>query len=197
MCRPKEGTGGLAERALEQRLAHVLSRVIVVEAHPRTTIRCVLQLIHPDGAGLACSVNAACLALMDAGVPLRSCVAAVTLSILPGGDLVLDPTAVEEEVCLCLKPASYTHQCIFRECAQSHEWSQAHGLLWYASHTQHITAHVHVCAAHMRALIPRRYLRCRPRHRRSPLHSPTTARWMAFPTSPSCATPQEITLSTN
>jgi exosome complex component RRP46 len=109
VCRPKEGTGGLEERALEQRLAHVLSRVVVSEAHPRTMIRCVLQLIHPDGAGLACAVNAACLALMDAGVPLRSCVAAATVAVSPDGELVLDPTLEEEEAATATFTFAFTN----------------------------------------------------------------------------------------
>eukprot|EP00037_Helgoeca_nana_P021580 m.217960 g.217960 ORF g.217960 m.217960 type:complete len:231 (-) comp25697_c2_seq22:416-1108(-) len=97
ICKPKTGVSGLSDRVIEQRIAHVLSQIVVVEAHPRTTIRCVIQEVNTDGGYLACAINAVCLALMDAGIPLRCCVTAASLSMSGDGDLSLDPTAAEEK----------------------------------------------------------------------------------------------------
>jgi hypothetical protein len=53
----------------------------------------------------ACAINAACAALLDAGVPLQNSFSAMTCCLLTpeGSDqacLVLDPSAVEEQVIL-------------------------------------------------------------------------------------------------
>ena len=54
-------------------------------------------MVAEDGGVLACALNAACAALVDAGVPLRTLCAAVAAAQAPeGGGLLLDPTAAEE-----------------------------------------------------------------------------------------------------
>ena len=56
-----------------------------------------LQEVQTDGCLLSACVNAACLALLDASVPLRHMLAAVTVVVGEGGQLVCDPTAAQEE----------------------------------------------------------------------------------------------------
>uniref|UniRef100_W5NA54 Exosome complex component RRP46 n=1 Tax=Lepisosteus oculatus TaxID=7918 RepID=W5NA54_LEPOC len=45
---------------------------------------------------LACSLNAACMALMDAGLPMRCLFCGVTCAIDPEGHIHTDPTAAQE-----------------------------------------------------------------------------------------------------
>lgn len=47
---------------------------------------------------LACCLNAACIALVDAGVPMRALFCGVTCALDSDGTLVLDPTAKQEKV---------------------------------------------------------------------------------------------------
>lgn len=47
---------------------------------------------------LACCLNAACMALVDAGVPMRALFCGVTCALDSEGTLVLDPTAKQEKV---------------------------------------------------------------------------------------------------
>ena len=62
------------------------------------TLRHRSQVVSDDGGVLACALNAACAALVDAAVPLRTLCAAVAAAQAPGADggLLLDPTAAEE-----------------------------------------------------------------------------------------------------
>lgn len=84
---------------MEQQLAHCLSACISTRDHPRSSITIVVQEMSDDGALLACAVNAACVALMEAGVPLRCCVAAVHVAVPVEGGLAIDPTTAETTVC--------------------------------------------------------------------------------------------------
>lgn len=56
------------------------------------------QVVSDDGGVLACALNAACAALVDAAVPLRTLCTAVAAAQAPGSDggLLLDPSAAEE-----------------------------------------------------------------------------------------------------
>jgi ribonuclease PH len=53
------------------------------------------QVVHDDGAVLACAVNAAAAALVDAGVAMRGLVSAVCLTLTPSLTVLLDPVASE------------------------------------------------------------------------------------------------------
>ena len=90
------GAPGVHERAFEQQLRHIFAAVIRADKFPRTLIRIVVQEVHDAGGLLPCAVNAVCLALMEAGVPLSACAAAVRCGIAEGGGVVLDPEAAEE-----------------------------------------------------------------------------------------------------
>ena len=73
-----------------------------------------------DGSLLATTLNAVAVALLDAGVPLYACPAAVSLGMEKGGRLLLDPDRSEEQVgvrivsrllVLNLLTAFYTQHC--------------------------------------------------------------------------------------
>jgi exosome complex component RRP46 len=54
-----------------------------------------LQVTHDDGSLLACAINAAVAALVDAGVAMRGLVSAVCLALTPSLTVLLDPLAAE------------------------------------------------------------------------------------------------------
>ncbi|ERE62765.1 exosome complex component RRP46-like protein [Cricetulus griseus] len=50
-----------------------------------------------DAQLLACCLNAACMALVDAGVPMRALFCGVSCALDSDGNLVLDPTTKQEK----------------------------------------------------------------------------------------------------
>ena len=46
-------------------------QICVTSQHPRTSIQVIVQLESEDGSVLAVTLNALCLALMDAGLPMK------------------------------------------------------------------------------------------------------------------------------
>lgn len=97
MLRPKVGLPGVAERSREQLLRRTFEAVLLGSLHPRTSITVVLQVLSDAGSLLACCLNAACMGLLDAGLPLSTLFCGVTCAIDPNGDIVLDPTAQQEQ----------------------------------------------------------------------------------------------------
>lgn len=77
-------------------LRDVCSAAIQVRQFPRTQISLTIQELQTDGGVLATAVNACCLALLDAGVPMRHIFSAVNAAINPEGRILLDPEAKQE-----------------------------------------------------------------------------------------------------
>ncbi len=69
---------------------------------PHSCVSIIVQEVHNDGALFSCGVNAMCLALLDAGVPMAGVVASVMCVANPatpaekGSALLLDPLLAEE-----------------------------------------------------------------------------------------------------
>ncbi|KAL6054691.1 Exosome component 5 [Balamuthia mandrillaris] len=96
--KPKNGVAGPAEKEIECLIRQTLEHVIIATLHPRTLINVVIQVLYDDGSALSAAINAAFLALLDAGIPLRSSLAAVSCATLAtSGELLLDPDAAEEQ----------------------------------------------------------------------------------------------------
>ncbi|GAB1291744.1 Exosome complex component RRP46 [Apodemus speciosus] len=91
ILRPKIGLPGVAEKSRERLLRSTCEAVVLGALHPRTSITVVLQVL------LACCLNAACMALVDAGVPMRALFCGVTCALDSDGNLVLDPTTKQEK----------------------------------------------------------------------------------------------------
>jgi len=85
------------DRQTEETLAACVEAVCLSSLHPRTAIRIVVQPLTQDGSLFAAVANAACLALMDAGIQLSSLFVGVTCAVLKSGEVVADPTKEEEE----------------------------------------------------------------------------------------------------
>uniref|UniRef100_A0A2P2KW21 Exoribonuclease phosphorolytic domain-containing protein n=1 Tax=Rhizophora mucronata TaxID=61149 RepID=A0A2P2KW21_RHIMU len=56
-----------------------------------------MQVVNDDGALLVCAINAACAALVDAGIPLKHLAVAICCCLAEGGYVILDPTKLEEQ----------------------------------------------------------------------------------------------------
>ncbi|KAL0272769.1 UNVERIFIED_CONTAM: hypothetical protein PYX00_005617 [Menopon gallinae] len=89
--KPKSGAPSIADKLKESMLNNVCKSAILSSEYPRTSISIIVQEMQSSGTLLSSSVNAACLALMDAGVPLKFLVAAVTCIVNSQDELVLDP----------------------------------------------------------------------------------------------------------
>ena len=94
--RPRAGLAGARERELEMIIRRTCEAAVVAALHPRTVVQVVVQVVAEDGAVLACAINAACAALLEAAVPLSSLFAAVSAASSEEGALLMDPTAAEE-----------------------------------------------------------------------------------------------------
>ncbi|XP_067170571.1 exosome complex component RRP46 [Apteryx mantelli] len=92
---PRLGRGGGAQR--EQLIRRTCEAVLLGALHPRTAVTLVLQVLSDIGSLLSCCLNAACLGLLDAGLPLASLFCGVTCALRPDGRLLLDPTARQEQ----------------------------------------------------------------------------------------------------
>lgn len=103
ILQPRSGDPpGPEEHALESIIHQTAQGAILASLHPRTIIRLVVQVLEEDGSLLACALNAASVALLDAGIPMKFPFAAASLclSLVEEGEaedkLLLDPTSVEE-----------------------------------------------------------------------------------------------------
>ncbi|XP_062502418.1 exosome complex component RRP46-like [Corticium candelabrum] len=95
--KPKTGLPGYGEKALEKILRDTCEAIILTSLHPRSSILIILQVEHDDGSLLSCCLNACCVALMDAGVPMRGLVCAVSCAVSASGEQVIDPTLEQEQ----------------------------------------------------------------------------------------------------
>jgi len=93
------------EHELEDRIAKFVQSVLDRSCPPRTTVTVVVQILSEDGSLLACALNAAAVALLDAGVPLCGSPATVSVAMARRAGspadwvLLLEPDAREEAAC--------------------------------------------------------------------------------------------------
>jgi exosome complex component RRP46 len=83
---------------MERAILEALDGAVLAGMHPRTMIQISIQTLADDGSLLSCALNAAVLALMDAGVPMSSTLSAVTCAVDAAGNTILDPDAGEMKV---------------------------------------------------------------------------------------------------
>lgn len=77
--RPK---GDKKSTELEVLLARTFAEAIIVELYPRSEINIFIQVIQSDGGEAVAAINAATLAVIDAGLAMRDYVAACN-ALLP------------------------------------------------------------------------------------------------------------------
>jgi len=83
------------EIELSKVVREALEPIVMSELYPRTSIDIFVEVISADGGTRTAAVNAASLALADAGIPMRDLVAAVAVGKVDGV-LVLDIDETED-----------------------------------------------------------------------------------------------------
>ena len=102
-----ERSAGPRDRAARDVAANcrrALEKAVMLERYPRSTIAVHLHVLCDDGGAQACCVNAACLALVDAGIFLRDVAAAASVAFYQG-KVVADPQRDEERATTTLDAA--------------------------------------------------------------------------------------------
>lgn len=92
---------GTNERELERFIGDALQGCIDTKFYPRTIIEVVIQVMNADGSVLSSAINAAVLALMDAGVRMNQIPIGTTCLVKcsdsnSSANILFDPTAEEE-----------------------------------------------------------------------------------------------------
>ncbi len=107
--RGRGGGGKRDRRGLEAQtqLKQSLEAAVKCELYPRSRIDVFLEVLQADGGEFCACVNAASLALVDAGVPMRDVVCAATASIVDE-DAIADVSGYEggAELALAMLPKS-------------------------------------------------------------------------------------------
>lgn len=99
--KPKVGLPSCKDKQTEEILAGTCEAVAITKLHPRSLLCVVVQEMQDSGSFLACSINAMCLALLDAAYPLHATFAAVSCTYDTEHKLILDPSAKQEASCAC------------------------------------------------------------------------------------------------
>ncbi|XP_029923202.1 exosome complex component RRP46 [Myripristis murdjan] len=97
VIQPKVGLSSVRERLQEQSVRETCEAALLASLHPRSSLTLVLQLLHDDGSLLSCYLNAACMALMDAGLPMSCLFCGVTCAVNAEGQIITDPSAAQEK----------------------------------------------------------------------------------------------------
>jgi exosome complex component RRP46 len=91
---------GANERELERFIGDSLMACVATDEYARKVIEVVIQVIKADGSLVTTALNAATLALLDAGIQMKSLPIATTCLVPTNGssseEIKLDPTAEEE-----------------------------------------------------------------------------------------------------
>lgn len=95
--KPKTGQIGKLEREYEMILKRTLQSICILTVNPNTTTSVIVQVVNDDGALLPCAINAACGALVDAGISLKHLAVAICCCLAETGCVILDPTKQEEQ----------------------------------------------------------------------------------------------------
>jgi len=96
IVKPNQGLPNVSITRLQDFVEKCFLNNILLSLHPRTQIKIIIQIIADDGSLLSCCLNGTTLALIDAGVPLRSIYTAITLVQREDKELTIDPTKEEE-----------------------------------------------------------------------------------------------------
>ncbi|XP_014477601.1 PREDICTED: exosome complex component RRP46 [Dinoponera quadriceps] len=78
---PLKGPAKVDDRLIEAYIRETCESAIMIALYPGTTVSINLQEMQERGGLLACAINASCLALMNAGLPMKFVIAAVSCMI--------------------------------------------------------------------------------------------------------------------
>uniref|UniRef100_A0A7R9VK90 Uncharacterized protein n=1 Tax=Chlamydomonas euryale TaxID=1486919 RepID=A0A7R9VK90_9CHLO len=86
--RRRRGKGDRRSAEISLMIRSTLEQIVMTELLPRSQIDVYVQVLQADGGTRCAGINAALLALADAGIPLRGVVAACAAGYLDGEPLV-------------------------------------------------------------------------------------------------------------
>ncbi|XP_058985601.1 exosome complex component RRP46-like [Musca domestica] len=89
--RPKAGLPTIRDRMRETVIKDTCEAALLSAMHPRTMVSVQVQELDDRGGLDACAINAACMALLIGGIPMKFTVAAVCCIVDKNGELILDP----------------------------------------------------------------------------------------------------------
>ncbi|KAJ0173459.1 hypothetical protein K1T71_010608 [Dendrolimus kikuchii] len=92
LCCSKGGKPCVADRYKENIIKQTCDAALLSNQYPRTGITITVQELEDCGGLLPCSLNCACLALINSGLAMRCVFAAVTCVVDEQGDIVLGPS---------------------------------------------------------------------------------------------------------
>ncbi|KAK9309452.1 hypothetical protein QLX08_000931 [Tetragonisca angustula] len=93
---PIKGPTKVDDRMTEMYIKETCEAAIIVTFHPATAICINVQELEDSGGMLGCTINAACLALINAGIPMKFTIAAVNCMIQEDSeDIILDPDNIQ------------------------------------------------------------------------------------------------------
>ncbi|KAN0014764.1 hypothetical protein ACTFIU_001082 [Dictyostelium citrinum] len=93
---PALGNTNFIDKEKEQLVKNAVESMILTTLYPRTQISVIIQVFSDDGSIVSCAINAACLALLDAGIEMNGLLGSVTLCFNNDGSIYLDPDIEEE-----------------------------------------------------------------------------------------------------
>ncbi|WAR12873.1 EXOS4-like protein [Mya arenaria] len=116
--------GDRKSKEMTMHLQQTFDAAILTSLHPRSQIDIFVEVLQSDGGNYCASVNAATLALIDAGIPMRDYVCACSASFVSDTPLVdisyLEETSGGAELIVATLPKS--EQIVFLEMnARLHE----------------------------------------------------------------------------
>ncbi|RLJ09096.1 MAG: exosome complex exonuclease Rrp41 [Candidatus Aenigmatarchaeota archaeon] len=85
---------------------YALEPAVFLEEFPKTGIEVYIDIIEADAGTRTAGINAASIALADAGIPMRDLVAAVAVGKI-NNNYIVDLCGKEEEQTLCDMPVAY------------------------------------------------------------------------------------------
>ncbi|XP_054275833.1 exosome complex component RRP41 [Macrosteles quadrilineatus] len=94
--RKRRPRGDRKSQEMTMHLKQALTAAIRTELYPRSQIDIFLEVLQADGGNYCACVNAATLALIDAGIPIREYVVACTASLANGDVPMVDISHLEE-----------------------------------------------------------------------------------------------------
>lgn len=108
------------EKSLARALHRALLPAVCRQEFPNFQVDVFVNVLEDDGSALAAAITAAGLALADAGIPMYDIITATNCGILDA-KLFLDPTRVEEELCLSSSCVAVDHGLITIARLSNHE----------------------------------------------------------------------------
>ncbi|KDR24253.1 Exosome complex exonuclease RRP41, partial [Zootermopsis nevadensis] len=94
--RKRRPRGDRKSQEMSMHLRQALQAAIRVEVYPRSQIDIFVEVLQADGGNYCACVNAATLAIMDAGIPMKEYMVACTASLGNGDVPLVDISHLEE-----------------------------------------------------------------------------------------------------